>query len=105
MSFILTQKKNDIVSVNDTTNITIMQKDNDYAMFIRNGMVGDRGPVSFTLGYFRDRENARFVLTQIFDAISNDESYEVPSEADLPELRIIRGRGTTTSSKVNHGRS
>ena len=103
--YLLTQKRNDIISVNDKTNITIVAKDTDYALYMRNGMVGDRGPVSFAIGFFKDKENARFVLTQIFDAISNGESYEVPREADLPELRIIRGRGTTTSSKVNHGKS
>lgn len=105
MQFILGQKCDEIITVNEKTTFSMAVKDDVYVIFMRSGLKGDRGYLSSIMGYFKDKEKAKYVIHSIFDAITNGESYVVPKEEEIPELRIVSGHGVTTSRKRSHGRS
>ena len=105
MQFILSQKETDAFSIGSNPTFNIVLKNDDYALYARTGKQGERGEMSFVLGYFKNKEKAKYVLHQLIEALLCGSNYEVPKEEEIPDLRIVSGRGVMTSRKTSHGRS
>ena len=105
MQFILSQKETDIFSIGNNPTFNVAVKDGDYAIYARTGKQGERGEMSFVLGYFKSKEKLKYVMHQLFEALSNGDSYEIPKEEEIPDLRIVSGHGVMTSRRTSHGGS
>lgn len=105
MQYILTQNGETIITVGEKNIFNLTIKNNVYAIYLTTDKKGEHGFRAFVVGFYENKENAKYVLHLIFDAIANGESFEVPKESDLPDLQFLRTHGKMNSRKLSHGGS